>query len=112
MRLGKMIVCAAVLLSISTLNAAEPSGLPPWQDNRVGISSEVLGPWMPITTAENRIGVWGRTYRFGAVALPASVVARDAQILDGPIILTGSAGGKPLVWKAAEDSVLFEYALR
>ena len=30
----------------------------------------------------------------------------------GRVLASQSAGGKPLVWKAAEDSVLFEYALR
>ncbi len=95
---------AAVLVGLLTtlsVPSRAASAAPPWQDNGVGISDEVLSPWTPVTAKGDTVGVWGRTYRFGVLPLPASVVARDAEMLANPISLVGTAGGKPLVWSGA-----------
>ena len=64
----------------------------------MGLSDEVLPPWTPVRVAGDKIGVWDRTYRFGALPLPASAIARDAEMLAAPITLSGTVDGKPLVW--------------
>jgi hypothetical protein len=106
MRYGNVLASAIVFLLASTARPAEPPASPAWQGNRAGISEEVLKPWTPIAVAADKIGVWGRTYRFGALSLPASAVARDAQILAGPVTLSGTADGKPLAWTGAGSRIV------
>jgi hypothetical protein len=104
MQRNAILSVAVVLVGLLT-NLGVPSraasAAPPWQNNGVGISDEVLAPWTPIAAKGDTIGVWGRTYRFGVLPLPASVVARDAEMLTDPISLVGTVGGKPLVWSGA-----------
>jgi hypothetical protein len=94
-----------VLCGEAAYTVAEPPGAtaaeksPPWAGNRVGVSDEVLRPWTSVEAAANRVSVWGRSYRFECLPLPASVVARGAEVLAGPITLSGSADGKPLAWR-------------
>ena len=79
---------------------------PPWQGNQVGVSDEVLPPWTPITVSGNSIGVWGRTYQFGPLPLPASTIACDTELLAAPITLTGVVDGKPLAWAGGPGRVI------
>ena len=95
-----------VLFGGSMAQPAELLAPPPWQGNGVGISDELLPPWTPITVAGDKVGVWGRTYRFGVLPMPASVVAQDAEILAGPITLAGTVDGKPLAWSKGTSRVV------
>jgi dienelactone hydrolase len=106
MRRSTLFMGLILLLDVFPARAAEPRPAPPWQGSQAGISQEVLPPWTPITVAGNEVGVWGRTYRFGPLPLPAAVVARDADLLAGAVTLSGAAGGKPLVWQGASCRVL------
>ena len=101
-----------VLCGGAACGAAEPAGaggqgqLPPWAGNRVGVSDEVLPPWTPVKAEANQVSVWGRSYRFDGLPAPASVVARDAEMLAGPITLVGSADGKTLAWAGASCRIV------
>jgi hypothetical protein len=101
MRRGAIFLGVLFLLADCPARSAELPAAPPWQGNRVGISDEVLPPWTPITVTGDTLSLWGRTYRFGVLPLPASAVARDAEILAGPVTLAGTVGGKPLAWRGS-----------
>ncbi|MGQ9573903.1 MAG: glycoside hydrolase domain-containing protein [Thermoguttaceae bacterium] len=83
-----------------------PSEKPPWAGSTAGLSDEVLPPWTPIEATENHVRVWGRTYTFTGLPLPSGVVTRDAEVLAGPIRLTGSADAKPLAWRGSSCRLL------
>jgi hypothetical protein len=87
-----------VLLAGVGTSAAEPPARPPWEGNRVGVSDEVLSPWTPVAASNDRVSVWGRTYRFGVLPLPGGISAKDAEILTAPVTLEGVADGRPLTW--------------
>jgi hypothetical protein len=93
------------LVGLST-RAADPPARQPWEGNRIGISDEVLPPWTPIVVAGDKVGVWGRSYRFGLLPMPVSVTARDAEVLAAPITLVGQADGKALVWSGGAPRVV------
>ncbi len=95
-----------VLLSGLGVNGSEPPARPPWEGNRVGVSDEVLSPWTPVAVVGDRVAVWGRTYRFGALSLPSSVTTRGAEALAGPIVLKGEANGKLLAWNRGAATVV------
>ena len=80
---------------------AEKPAAPWWLGSTAGVSDEVLPPWTPVEVGAGRVAVWGRTYEFGSLPFPASVVARDAKVLTRPIVLRGTAGGKELAWTGA-----------
>lgn len=88
-------------LACSTTELEKPLR-PAWLDSKAGISEAVLPPWTPLKASGNRVSPWGRTYRFGPLPFPTSVVTREAEILAGPVTLAGSVGGKTLVWKGKE----------
>jgi hypothetical protein len=94
------VIVVMAILTNSYARSAPPTA-PPWQGNRVGLSDEVLPPWTPLRVAGDKIGVWDRTYRFGTLPLPASAIARDAEMLAAPVTLSGTVDGKPLVWSGS-----------
>ncbi len=105
---GWLVVCMAGALAVSGL-AAEPqapttadsrAAPPPWAGSPAGKSDELLPPWTPVEVVGSTVKVWGRTYTFGALPFPRSVVTRDAEVLSAPVTLEGTSGGKPLAWKA------------
>jgi hypothetical protein len=77
--------------------AAKPAA-PWWLGSKAGLSREVLTPWTPVEAAGATAKVWGRTYAFGATALPDTVVTRDTKVLAGPITLRGTVDGKELAF--------------
>lgn len=99
-----------VLLALGTDSAGQTptsqKDAPSWQGNRAGLGDDVLAPWTPVVVTENRIGVWGRTYRLGVLPLPCSVIARDAELLASPVTLSGTAEGKPIAWAGAAASTV------
>lgn len=93
-------VYGAILAFGTWSSGGEPaaSDRPPWQGNRIGITDEVLAPWTPVQASGDKATVWGRTYRFGPLPLPASVVARGQELLSAPITLAGSVEGTAISW--------------
>ena len=85
---------------------SEPPARPPWEGNRVGVSDKVLPPWTPIVVAGDKVNVWGRAYRFGLFPMPASVTAKEAEVLAGPISLSGQVDGKPVAWSGGASRVV------
>jgi len=88
-------ICLAIGAGwMSACAAAEPE----WLGSRAGVSDEVLPPWTPVEVSDSKVGVWGRTYVFGHLPFPASVVTRDTEVLASPIVLTGEADGNKVTW--------------
>lgn len=76
---------------------AEPPA-PAWLGSRAGLSDEVLAPWTPLVSSGLRVSPWGRTYGFGPLPFPASIVALDSEVLAAPVTLEGVANGRRLAW--------------
>ncbi len=93
-----------ILVGASVVQAAQPDAEPAapwWLGSKAGISREVLPPWTPVEVAGATgatVEVWGRTYEFGTLPLPCSVVTKDAEVLVAPVTLRGVADGKELTW--------------
>lgn len=98
------VLFTAFVLAGFKAQAADPP--PQWQGSQAGISNEVLPPWTPVAVSGQDVGVWGRIHRFGPLPLPASAVTAGAEMLAGPVMLTGAADGKPLAWTNARSRVL------
>ena len=95
------VIVLMVLLGASALRAESPDAEPAapwWLGSKAGITREVLPPWTPVEAAGATVKVWGRTYEFGTLPLPCSVVTKDAEVLAAPIVLRGIADGKELTW--------------
>ena len=73
---------------------------PSWLGSKAGLGDEVLSPWTPVRASGCTVAVWGRSYTFGTLLLPASVTAREKELLASPIALTGVAGGREITWTA------------
>jgi len=78
---------------------------PHWLGSTAGISDAVLPPWTPLRASGNKVMPWGRTYAFGPLPFPSSVITRGTEVLAGPITLTGSAAGKPIAWSGRNCAV-------
>jgi hypothetical protein len=86
-----------VLVSVVKVQAADAK--PEWLGSTAGIDDRVLAPFTPVdVAASGEVGVWGRKHRFDRLPFPTSIIARDAELLGGPITLQGTAGGKPIAW--------------
>lgn len=103
MRRIVVLACGAVLAFGVWAESGEPAGgdRPPWQGNRIGISDEVLPPWTPVEASGDKATVWGRTYRFGPLPLPVSVVTRGQEVLAAPVTLAGQIAGKAISWSGS-----------
>ena len=76
---------------------------PVWLGTSEGLTDEVPAPWTALTVEGARgsrpvVRCWGRRYGFAQGLLPSAVSTRDAEVLQAPITLTGSADGRPLEW--------------
>jgi hypothetical protein len=98
----------ALLVLGTPLAAAEPAAAqtkkptaPSWLGSTAGVSNRVLAPFTPVEIAGNRVSVWGRTYTFAGLPFPATITAREKELLAAPVTLSGVAGGKPIVWSEA-----------
>ncbi|MEI6500395.1 MAG: glycoside hydrolase domain-containing protein, partial [Armatimonadota bacterium] len=88
---------AGAALAHSTVALDKPVR-PAWLDSRAGISDEVLSPWTALKASGNKVSPWGRTYGFGPLPFPSSVISKGTELLAGPVTLVGSVGGKTLSW--------------
>ena len=88
---------AGTALATSTV-ALEKPVRPAWLDSKVGVSDEVLPPWTALQASGNKVSPWGRTYGFGPLPFPSSVISKGTELLAGPVTLIGSVGGKSLTW--------------
>ena len=98
MRNGFLSSVAALLVLVGASVVWAAPAAPWWLGSKAGISREVLPPWTPVEAADATVNVWGRTYEFGTLPLPCSVVTKDAEVLAAPIMLRGIADGKELTW--------------
>lgn len=80
---------------------APPRLLPPWANSPAGRFDGVLPPWTPVEASEKTIHVWGRSYGFGTLPFPASVVSRGREILAYPITFKAILSGKSVEWQTA-----------
>jgi len=69
---------------------------PSWFGNGLGRSRVVPAPFQPARLVRpNAVRLWQREVRFADTGLPASIVARDSELLAGPITLRCSSDLKP-----------------
>jgi len=65
----------------------------PWLGNSLGNDTTVIPPFSPITVKGNSISCWGRTYTFGANALPVTILSQGHNAISAPIELKGALNG-------------------
>ena len=98
MRSRAVLMMMLAALVSARARAAGPGAHAPWEGTGAGVTNEVLPPWTPIVATGDRVEIWGRTLRLGALALPASLQVRGVELLTGPIHLAGEVAGKTLTW--------------
>jgi len=64
-----------------------------WLDSSLGIDDDVVYPYTPLTVAGRTVRCLGRSVRFGADGLPASVKAGATEILAAPVRIVVSTAG-------------------
>jgi hypothetical protein len=79
---------------------------PEWLGSRAGISDSLLPPWTAVEVSGGEVSVWGRTYRFQTLPLPASVVTREAELLAGPVTLRATVSGREVAWTGSAPQVV------
>ncbi|MBN1421238.1 MAG: hypothetical protein JXP34_20865, partial [Planctomycetes bacterium] len=86
-----------------------------WLDSTIGIDDEVTAPYAPLAVDGASVDCLGRTVRFGAGALPASIRAGGREILAAPIafiIETGegriAGSAEPRLARASKGTVEWE----
>lgn len=92
------------LIRSSTIALEKPTR-PAWLGSKAGISDEVLPPWTPLKVSGNQVMPWGRTYAFGKLPFPSSVITRGTDVLAGPIALVARVGGKEVAWQGPDCRV-------
>ena len=74
----------------------------PWRGTHVGVTEEVLPPWIPIQVKRNKgmleISLWGRRYSFQSNPFPSNIITRGKQILASPIQWQANYRGKLVKW--------------
>jgi len=100
--LGMFLSGAADLWASGSGNEGSPV---PWVGSPAGRGQELLPPWTPIQVEGKNVQVWGRTYSFGDLPFPQSIVARERELLAAPITLAGSSDGKMLDWKTGAFTI-------
>lgn len=78
---------------------------PDWLGSRAGISDAVLPPWTPVEASGGEVSVYGRTYCFQALPVPASVVARKAELLAGPVTLRATLSAIEVAWQGTAPQI-------
>ena len=91
---------------------------PEWSGNQIGRSKVVPPPFEPVRLVGNEtIGLWHRRIRFGPNGLPASITARDAELLASPVDLDCSLPlvpeeAAPRLVSSDERDIIFEAGLK
>ncbi len=73
-------------------------GPPVWLEEKVGVSDTPPPPWTPVEVDGDRVRMWGREYRLGALGLPAKVQTQGVSMLAGPIGFNAVADGADVTW--------------
>jgi len=94
----------------------EKQPLPEWYGNKLGETSAVPKPFIPITRTGDTLGCWRRKYKYGKGLFPEQITTQGSEILAGPIslVLTRSAGESisnvegdvKFDWKSSSDTRL------
>jgi hypothetical protein len=74
----------------------------PWEGTDVGKTHTVFPPFTPVRVNEATLSVVDRTYTINSFGLLDSVISRDHELLAGPMMAVGTAGGKPFAWSGRE----------
>ena len=70
----------------------------PWDGAGTGVSDEVIPPFTPLELKGEKLICWGRQYTLDRTGWLKSVIAREKEILAGPIHLSGQVNSLPLSW--------------
>lgn len=84
---------------------------PEWIDSKLGISDEVLPPWVPLKVTsldpeKVTVSCWGRDYYFEGGVLPAQVRNQKKEMLTAPMVLRAKVNGHEAVWRERKLKVL------
>jgi hypothetical protein len=74
---------------------------PEWLGNDIGLTDEVLPPWIPMVVDDPSVNVWGRSYTWDAFPFPAQVSATDVELLSAPIELVAVVDGERQTFRGA-----------
>jgi hypothetical protein len=73
---------------------------PAWIGNRIGITNEILPPWVPIELENEKIKCWGREYTFENSPLPVKIFSSGEEILYSQIRIVSIKNQQREVWKS------------
>lgn len=75
---------------------------PPWWQNTLGKApATVPKPWTPVQAAgSDGLKVWGRALTLAGSGLPSALTSAGADLLAGPVTLTGRVGGAEAAFTA------------
>ncbi len=66
----------------------------PWEKNDLGRDKVVIPPFEPVKVEGQAVSVWGRRHLFDNTGFPKSITSLGAEMLDGPITLSGNVNGQ------------------
>lgn len=69
----------------------------PWIGNTIGEEDHIPAPFEPLKAEAHTLRAYGKTIAMQGLALPEQVAVRGQNLLQSPIRLEGTAGGKPFV---------------
>lgn len=85
-----------------------------WEDNKIGVTDKVIGPWTPMSVTGSTATCWGREYTFGPLGLPSQITstqpepsrgAATKRLLAVPVQLVVETDKGRLEWRTASPSV-------
>ena len=78
----------------------KPSTPAPWAGNKIGISTAVPPPWIPMKVNGVEISCWGREYIFDKTILPSEIISKDKKMLAAPMRFSSIRNGKVIQYSA------------
>ena len=74
---------------------------PAWLDNSLGKDNNVPAPWTAVTVSNHTVNVWGRSYQFNELGLPAALISQGQDLFGGTAMLVNAlVDGQALTFNA------------
>ena len=77
---------------------------PPWWENELGVSREVMPGWTPVEADSNTVSVTRRTVEFDHSGLPRRVVSEGENVLADAPALMATVSGQTQHWEPAVEA--------
>ncbi|MCF7849061.1 MAG: DUF6067 family protein [Kiritimatiellales bacterium] len=68
----------------------------PWEHNRIGLDTEPIPPFEPLSTGDDTVKIWGRVVRFADTGLPRRIVSQKDTVVEDNMRLSGVVNGEPV----------------